>query len=108
PFRPTAILMQHHALARLPRPLAPVGSAPLCPLHQPRRMQLRLNPRVTPGEPRGPLQVLVKVLDVPAPVLAAILIEHPGDLVYRHPPRRSLVTALGSEGSKVLLLVTVP
>src|SRR5262249_46241394 len=65
------------------------------------------SPSVTPVEPMVPLQVLVEVLHVPTPVLAAILIEHPSDLVHRHPPERSFAKPLVSQTSKPVFLVTI-
>src|SRR5437867_5884209 len=50
-FRPAAILVQHHAHAWLPRPLAPMRAPPLRSLDQACRMQLRLRPGVAPTKP---------------------------------------------------------
>ena len=68
PGEAAAVLVQHHAFARLALALASVRPAPLRSLHQPRRMQLRLHPGVAPAEVMVAHQMLVKMLHVPAPV----------------------------------------
>jgi hypothetical protein len=103
-----AVLVQHHACARLPRPLAPVRPAPLRPLGQARRMQLRLGPGVAPAEAMALHQVLVEVLHVPANILRAVEGKHPLDLVYRNPPYRGLAKPLVQEPVEPLLLVPGP
>src|SRR5215510_13869978 len=62
PSKAAAILVQHHAHARLARPLATVRAAPRSRAHETSRMQLCLHPRVAPAEIMLLLQVLVKML----------------------------------------------
>ena len=50
PSRPRTVLVQHHAFAGLAFAFAPMGAAPFRSLHQARRMQLGLHPRVAPPE----------------------------------------------------------
>jgi hypothetical protein len=68
PSRWRAILVQHHAFARLALALATVRPTPRRTLNQARCMQLRLHPRVAPAEAVIALQMLVEVLHVPAPI----------------------------------------
>src|SRR3954452_15416159 len=82
--------MQHHALARLAWPFAPVCPATPGSLDQSGSMQLRLRPGVAPGEVVPLAKVLVKVLHVPAPVKLAIQLQHPLQLALRNPSTRSL------------------
>ncbi len=108
PFRPAAILVQHHAHARLPRPLAPVRTAPLRSLDQAGRVQLRLGPGVAPAKPVPLLKMLVKMLDVPAAIFGPVLVEHPFDLVDRHPLGRGLAQALVQQPGGPFFLVALP
>jgi hypothetical protein len=102
------VLVQHHPLAGLPRPLAPVRPAPLGPLDQARRVQLRLGPGVAPGEAVPPLKVLVEVLHVPAQIVGAVLSEHPGNLVHRNPLLRRLAQPSVGQAFNPRLLKPVP
>src|SRR5436189_3944619 len=91
PTMPRAVLVQHHTLAGFPLPLASMRSTPFRPLHQPRRMQLRLGPRVAPAEIVIAHPVLVEVLHVPAAIHPAVKLQHPFDLgrsdpLVRRPP----------------------
>ncbi len=85
-----AVLVQHHPLARLPFPLAPVSAAPLGPFHQARRVKLRLDEGVAPAEIVIAQQVLVEMLHVPAKVTMTIKLQHLLDRLRRHPTRRKL------------------
>src|SRR5690606_31667425 len=76
--------------------------------HQPGRMQLGLGPSIAPAEAVVLLQVLVEVLDAPASVVRAVLLQQPGDLVDRHPPRRGFAQAPIEEPLQALLLVALP
>ncbi|MES0038659.1 hypothetical protein NKJ74_25920 [Mesorhizobium sp. M0046] len=87
---PAAVLMQHHRLARLPFPLAPVSTAPLGPSHQARRMKLRLDEGVAPAEVVIAQQVLVEMLHIPAKVAMTIKLQHLFNRFRRHPTRRNL------------------
>jgi hypothetical protein len=53
------------------------------------------------------LQVLVKVLRRPTLVMAPVLVEHPGDLVHRHPLGRSLAQTPIHQPVKAVFLVTL-
>ena len=90
PAMPRAVLVQHHAFARLALALAPMRPAALGALHQPGRMQLCLGPGVAPGEVVVANPVLVKMLHVPAPIDRPIELQHPVNLCRRDPLRRRL------------------
>src|ERR1700686_3701931 len=62
--------------------------APPRPLHQARGVQLGLHEGVTPAEAVVARQVLMEMLHVPAPIGAAIEVEHPLPLRRRHLLRR--------------------
>ena len=100
--------MQHHALARLALALAPMRPTPLRPLHQPRRVQLRLHPGVAPLEIVVAHQVLVKMLHVPAPVTVPVQLQHQPQLPRRHPLRRRLAQPPVDQPLHPVLLVAVP
>ena len=108
PGRARAVLVQHHARARLALALTPMRSAPLRTLDQAGRVQLRLHPRVAPPEAMPRLQVLVEMLHVPVQVVGPILIEHPLDLIDRHPLRRGLAQPLVVQPFQPILLVASP
>ncbi|MER8836515.1 hypothetical protein [Mesorhizobium sp. M0909] len=85
PGMPAAVLVQHHPLARLPFPLAPVSTAPLGPSHQARRVKLRLDEGVAPAEVVIAQQVLVEMLHTPAKVAMTIKLQHLFNRFRRHP-----------------------
>jgi len=85
PGKAAAILMQHHANAGLSRPLAPMRPSPLGSLDQAGRMQLRLHPGIAPAEAVLVLQLLEEMPHIPAQVVPAVFIQHPGSLLLRNP-----------------------
>nr|WP_264297133.1 hypothetical protein [Mesorhizobium sp. B2-1-1] len=93
PSMTAAILMQHHPLARLPLPLAPVSTAPLGPFHKARRVELRLDEGVAPAEMVIAQQVLVEMLHIPAEVAMTVKLQHLLNRFRRHPTRRKLAQA---------------
>ena len=80
-----AVLMQHHAPQRTPRPLLAVGAALLRPLHQTGRMQRELGHRVTELVVVPLHQLLVEVLDREIGVLVPVQPEHPLEFLLRRP-----------------------
>jgi hypothetical protein len=107
PGKPAAILVQHHALTRLARPLATVRAAPRGTFHQSGRVQLRLGPGVAPAEPVLLLNMLVEMLHVPAHV-RAVLSQHPSHPVDRHPPSRRFAEPVIDQSGKPFLLIPAP
>ena len=99
--------MQHHPLARLALPLAPVRPAPLRPVHQPGRMKLCLDEGVAPTEIVIAQQVLVKMLHVPAKVAMTVKLQHLLDRLRRHPARRKLAQTPVQQAFLPSLFVTV-
>ncbi len=85
-----AVLMQHHAHERPPRPLAPVRPAPGRRRRQAAAVEKRLGPGVTPAEAVVLHQVLVEVLDRETRVALAVKSFDPHRLVHRHPLGRRL------------------
>nr|WP_292331845.1 hypothetical protein [Mesorhizobium sp.] len=104
---PAAILMQHHPLARLPLPFAPVSTAPFRAVHQPCRVKLRLDEGVAPAEVVIAQQVLVEMLHVPATVSMAIKLQHLLDRLRWYPARRKLAQTPVQQPSVPGLFVTV-
>jgi hypothetical protein len=80
--------MQHHAGQRPARALAPVGAAPLGPLHLAGRLQRVLGPAVAPREAMLGRQLLVEVLDREVEVAAFEQLQHRRHLIDRRAPRR--------------------
>lgn len=107
PFMPAAVLMQHHALARLPLPLAPVRPTPLGSINQTRRVQLRLDEGVAPAEMVIAHQVLVKMLHVPAKIAVTVKLQHLLDRLRRNPTRRYLAKTTVAQAVLPVLLVAI-
>ena len=97
--------MQHHPFTWLARPLATMRPASRRPLHQPRRMQLRLGPGVAPPKPGLLANPLVEMLHIPSHVMRPVLTEHPSDLVHWHPPGRLLAKPAIHQSAKSILIV---
>src|SRR5437763_16466665 len=77
---PRAILVQHHALARLPLPLAPMRPTTLRPLHQAGPMQLRPRPAAATVEVVIAAPVPMAVQSAPAAIHRALKLQHPAEL----------------------------
>src|SRR5262249_33907150 len=103
-----AILVQHHALAWLPLPLAPMRPTPLRPLHQPGRMQLCLGPRVAPRDLVTAPAVLVKILPFRAAILRRKNPQLPLVLVRFEASRRLLPQARVEQPRLAFLLEPLP
>jgi hypothetical protein len=104
---PAAVLMQHHPLARLPFPLAPVRAAPLGSLNQSGRVKLRLDEGIAPAEIVIAQQVLVEMFHVPAKVAMTIKLQHLLNRLGRHPAGRNLAQTPIEQPSFPSLFVTV-
>jgi len=108
PRMAAAILVQHHAFARLARPFAAMHPTARRAFDQPRRLQLRLCPGVTPVKAVTLSKMLVKMLRVPAQILRAIQIQHPANPVRAHPLRRGLADPLVRKTGQPLFFVPDP
>src|SRR5215831_8778996 len=100
--------MQHHPLARLPLTLAPMRAAALHTLHQTRRMQLRLGPRVAPAELVVANALLVKVLHVPTAVVRPVQLQHAIDLAALNAPGRGLAQPAVDQTRFAVVLEPIP
>jgi hypothetical protein len=109
PSRPRAVLVQHHALARLALTLASMRRTTTAqPRHQVGCLQLGLDPAVAPRPAVRELQMLVEVLHVPPRIVALVLVEHPRHLVDRDPSRRRLAQRLVDQALQPVLFVAPP
>ena len=108
PFMPAAVLVQQHSLARLALALAPVRAAPPGPIHQPGRVQLRLDEGIAPAEMVVAHQMLVKMLHVPAKIAVTVKLQHLLDRLRRNPPRRNLAQTPVQQAGLPSLFVAVP
>src|SRR5262252_3282790 len=100
--------MQHHPLARLPLTLAPMRAAALHTLHQTRRMQLRLGPRVAPAELVVANALLVKVLHVPTAVVRPVQLQHAIDLAALNAPGRGFAQPAVDQTRFAVVLEPIP
>jgi len=87
--------------------LAPVSTAPLGPVHQTRRVKLRLDEGVAPAEIVIAQQVFVEMLHIPAKVAMTIKLQHLLDRFRRHPARRNLAQPTVEQACFPSLFVTV-
>jgi len=85
-----AILVQHHADHRSPRPLAPMRTATRRRADPAVRLQGDPEPVVTAPEPVLGNQRLVQVLDAEIPVAGVEQLQHRHHLIDRRPSRRYL------------------
>jgi hypothetical protein len=93
-----AVLVQHHALARLALALAPVRATPLGAFDQTRGVQLRLGPGVAPAELMVANQMLVKVLHVPAAITIPVKFQHQPKGRVPEPAWATACPAVGRSG----------
>ena len=103
-----AVLMQHHADAGLARPPPAMRPAPRRPRYQTRPLQHRPGPAVAQGEAVMLAQMVVEVLDRPADMAGAVLLQHPLDPIHRHPPRRPLAEPAVEQAVQTFLFVAPP
>ena len=102
---PRAVLVEHHADAGLALAPAAVGAAPLRLGDQACALQGGLGPGVAPGEAVVGAQMVVEVLDRPAHVAGAVLLEHPGHLIGRHAARGRFAEPAVEEAVQAFLLI---
>src|SRR5665213_856642 len=107
PFMPRPVLMQHHARQRPARPLAAVRAAPLRLLQQTLRMQERLRPGITPGEPMVAHQMLVEMLRREAPIACLVQRLDLGLPVARNPLARHFAKPTVQKTRFALILVAL-
>jgi hypothetical protein len=87
PGRTRPILVQHHARARFALALAAVRAPSLRTIDQTRRVQLRLDPGVTPPKIMVANKMFVKMLHVPSAVMTPVELQHQPQIPRRHPLR---------------------